>query len=325
MRRSPGRDGWWSEHPVDRARRTRVGGSRRSGRRARRPATPSSDRRRSPSPGDARAGRRTARRTKWRSPAPGRAAERSSGSPDRSWRRASRRASDGDRTEHVLVGAARFGVAGRVLRAAPVPRPVTVGVGDDQADARVAGRRLDLAADRRCTGRPSSASSSPAAAASTRPSPDPADTTSSAARARTMPPGSSIGASSTGTSGAPTRGSPTARSSVIGTSGGSGTSSPYGSSAPTPGAPATLSRTISGRAVRNRSNARSLVSQIVSTPSSRATGATASGSSTPSWIRSSRAYSRSIAPGEPSGSRSRVTSGLTVRPGSGWSTVYPHR
>src|SRR5690606_35723673 len=65
--------------------------------------------------------------------------------------------------------------------------------------------------------------------------------------------------------------------------------------------------------------------QIVSAPSSRAIGAIAAGSSVPSWIRSSSAYSRSIAAGDPSGSRSRVTSGVSVSPGNGWSTVNPQR
>ena len=61
----------------------------------------------------------------------------------------------------------------------------------------------------------------------------------------------------------------------------------------------------------------SLLTQIVSAPKRRATGAIDAGSRVLDCARSSSAYSRSIAPGDPSGSRSRVINGLSVRPGSG--------
>ena len=54
-------------------------------------------------------------------------------------------------------------------------------------------------------------------------------------------------------------------------------------------------------------------------------GRSAAGSTVPDWKRSSSANSTSIAAALPSGSRSRVTSGLSVMPGSGGSTVYPQR
>ena len=53
----------------------------------------------------------------------------------------------------------------------------------------------------------------------------------------------------------------------------------------------------------------------VSAPSSRAIGAIEAGLGPPAWKRSSRAYSRSIAAGDPRGSRSRVTSGRVGQPG----------
>ena len=67
------------------------------------------------------------------------------------------------------------------------------------------------------------------------------------------------------------------------------------------------------------------MTQMVSLPSSREIGASESGSTIPSWNRSSMAYNMSIAIGLPRGSRSRVSSGLALIPGSGGSTVYPQR
>ena len=139
--------------------------------------------------------------------------------------------------------------------------------------------------------------------------------------------GSRTGTSSTGATGAPMSASESACSSTIETVGMLRIGSPNSTGSPNPAsAPAVAYSALvsSGRGVRKRSNAASPVTQIVSAPSSLAIGATESISTRPDWNRSSSAYSRSINEGEPRGSRSRVTSGRSVKPGSGGSTVYPH-
>ena len=171
----------------------------------------------------------------------------------------------------------------------------------------------------------SSPAISPAAAASITPSPLPASTTVRVS-ARTTRSGWSTATNSTGATGAPMRPSPSSSSSTIATSGVFTAGVPYGTGAPSPaGRWANRSLITSGRGVRNRSKARSFGTQMVSTASRRATRAIESGSMVPAWNRLSSAYSRSIAPGLPRGRSSRVTSGLSVSPGRGGSTVYPQR
>ena len=58
---------------------------------------------------------------------------------------------------------------------------------------------------------------------------------------------------------------------------------------------------------------------------SRATGASADGSSVPSWMRWSSALSRSADGAEPHGTSSRATYGRSMSPGVMGSTVWPQR
>ena len=220
------------------------------------------------------------------------------------------------RAQHVRCGrVVVLGEADDVLRAAPVVGTVAVGVGDDDLGGRSVGASSSPAATRVAdqlvaVEEPGGGGVDEAVAAA-RDEHDvvlgPHDRHRRRRRARARP--AAIGV--------PTRGSDTDCSSTIGMSGVVGRPGRRTATRrPSPGAPAAnRSWTSSGRGVRKRSKAASPVSQIVSAPSRRATGAIAAGSTVPDWKRSSRAYSRSIAAALPSGSRSRVTSGLSVMPG----------
>ena len=148
------------------------------------------------------------------------------------------------------------------------------------------------------------------AAASTTPSPSPASSTGrSAAAVRTIGGAPRTASAETGGGSGSPGGSLRASSSIIGYCLGvlrTGRPKPTGSARPAGGG--VKNRQVGrGLGVLKRSNCRSDRSTTSPTLISRATGAIASGSSTPSWSRRSSALSRSAEGGEPYGISSRAT------------------
>ena len=165
-------------------------------------------------------------------------------------------------------------------------------------------------------------------ARSTSPSPSPETTTGAAALAvRTIDGASFTGNTLTGGGSAASAGRASCSSSSWVTRSIGPRLVPYPVGAPRPGGTGSVrsSQVGTARARSNRSVCRSARYTTDPTLMSRAIGAMADGSSTPSCSRRSSAFSRSAEAAEPQGTSSRATYGRSMSPGVIGSTVWPQR